>query len=1119
MTNRYRIGLDVGTASVGVAAVSLSASNEPLDLIWHHVRVFDEPLEKGTGGLKSKQAARRLARMQRRQTDRRASRMRRIGALAPLLGLTGSGVHAADSGRRLPAIRARAARERIELDELLQVMLRLTKRRGYAGEFRPRKETARLGEVEGGSKDLQQQMAALAATLGHPAITLGEFLHHRWQQGLPTRLKVREVDDKTTTADTSSSLPNLYALRSQVEAEFEQIWQTQSVFHPVLNTTHNGTPLREVFHQAVFYQRPLKSVSGMVGQCSLEPTHARAPRAQPAFQRFRIEKTLADLRWGAGKRAEQLSSRQKAVIRDLLEQKDVVSFTAVYAALEQAGLSRPAGKGLNLDRLSRDELPGNRTRQAFRKLGLGEAWAALNEGTRVQVINFLADLGSPEQLDDPEWHTRFTKKDNTPRFAGPNASRYAPFIDFINRLRQSDGFERLAKMGFEGGRASYSVKALNRLTEWLKEPWWPQDWAGDMRPDEDQAIRVCYPEANNAPRQQCQTLPAPKATGNAVVDGSLRQIHFVINRMIRELGNPPQEIVVEMARDLSLGITRRNERERDIHASQKARREAAEAIVSHGGRVTPSRIRRYQLWRDQGSTFCPYCTGPISLADALNGAETEYEHILPRSLTQVGLKRSEIVLAHRHCNQQKGNRTPFEAWGDGRDSERWTVVEQRAAWLSSKGQHRKARLLLLQDFEKEVMNDESIAGFADRQFHQTSWIAKEAAQWLQAICPTPVSVSRGQLTAMLRRSWRLDTVIPEVRITEGLPLLDVDGNGVTPEEFQQYRQLWEGHAGAGNGHYTDRRLDKRLDHRHHLIDAITIALTSRGLFQRMAREYKLESERLSAGEHPRLKAVEPPIRQIREQALRAVTECALSIRPDRYPGGAFFQDTAYGVALRPGNSRQELTRRRLLSALVDPKKGTLSQARKAIASIVSDTIRACVSTAFESRIASGASPAQALAMPIFQNLYGRPLPVRKVTCFTGKYADGAITVVHTDKDQRSHHKHLVSDGFAYLEAEIKDGKVVRQKLVTTHEAMQGTRKPPGPGIIRLHKGDTVRDSKDNKTYRVGYFTSEGNIFLIPIVDPRAFDDIRESGSGKKKVSFGQVARLKPRDHTCQHTGF
>jgi CRISPR-associated endonuclease Csn1 len=51
---RYRVGLDVGTASLGVAAMLLDNDKQPTDLIWKHVQIFDEPLEKNQTGLKSK---------------------------------------------------------------------------------------------------------------------------------------------------------------------------------------------------------------------------------------------------------------------------------------------------------------------------------------------------------------------------------------------------------------------------------------------------------------------------------------------------------------------------------------------------------------------------------------------------------------------------------------------------------------------------------------------------------------------------------------------------------------------------------------------------------------------------------------------------------------------------------------------------------------------------------------------------------------------------------------------------------------------------------------------------------------------------------------------------------
>jgi CRISPR-associated endonuclease Csn1 len=1121
---KYRAGLDLGTASIGLAAFSLDNNSLPFDLVWKSIRIFDEPLDNSTAGLQSKKAARRAARMQRRQIDRRRGRNRRIVALASLLNLSDFRIPR-DGGQATLELRARAARERIELDELLRVFLRMSKRRGYAGEFRQKKEGAKVGEVEGGSNDLKDAMTALAKERGLETVTLGEYLHQRWMQGLPTKLKVKE-----NRTDESSDLPNLYALRSQVEAEFEQVWANQAGHHAILNSELDGKPIKAAFQEAIFHQRPLKSVGGMVGQCPLEPTLPRAPRAQPTFQRFRIEKTLADLRWGAGKRATTLSREQKDVIRALLDEKETVSFKVINNALKKAGHPGPEGRGLNMDRISREEIHGNKTNTVFRKLGLEQEWKALEARTQIQVINFLADLGSPEQLDDPLWHTRFVRCAKTARKDAKGNWIYedkprqfeSAFIGFINLLKENEKFDRLPKMGFDGGRASYSIKALSTLADWIAEPWWEASWQGEKRIDEEAAVRTCYSHILKQNTQQLPHLNAPAPTGNDVVDGALRQLHREFNRMIDVLGAPPHELVVELAREMGVGVKKRNEREAENAKNRTARLNAEKAIRAAGASVTPPRVRRYLLWREQSEGLCPYCTRKIELGDALSSIETEYEHILPKNLTQVGLKRSEIVLAHRSCNHEKGDRTPWEAWGNSKDPDRWNIIEQRAAWFEKSKQYRKAKLLLLKDFETEVLTDESIAEFADRQFHQTSWIAKEAAKWLQSVCATPVSVARGGTTALLRRGWKLETVIPQVRIEEGLPVLAeeeirvsaVDGKEkkekttpvISTADFEKYRKLWEGHPSSKELH-TDLKLNKRIDHRHHLIDAITIALTSRALFQQMAHAYKQESEKPGETRRVRLHAPEPPVKNLRELALAAVRACPLSIKPDRFPSGQIFQGTAYGIAQKDGESKSRLSLRMELARMIDRKKGTADQARKAIVAIISPVIRKAVSETFESRIAQGKSAPAALSEPIYQSAFGKPVAIKRVVCFTDKYADDVMLIRHTSSNGKQHDKRLLHSGYAWLDTEFSEGRIVRQELVTIQQAMRQKGKPKAERVLRLHKGDIVLDSKDNKQYRIGYFTAEGNVFLIPHIDPRAFDAIKEVGSGKKKLSFGQVKRL------------
>jgi len=1221
MMAKYRLGLDVGTASVGAAAVSLDKDGQPDALIWHHVRIFNEPNEPGQGGLVSKKAGRRKARMQRRQIDRRASRLRRIANLASLLGLKREEI-APDDGSSLPGLRAQAATERVELDDLLRIFLRLSKRRGYKGEFKAKKK----GEVAEGSSKLSLAMRALATERGivlkdenDTGITLGQYLLHRMESGLPTRLKVKESSDepKSKKGEDANTPKNLYALRKiHVEYEFNTIWDTQAKHHDILNGTHGGKPIREHFYEALFYQRPLKSVAGLVAQCGLEPTLPRAPRAQMAFQHFRIEKTLADLRWGAGKRAEPITPDQKRIIRNLLDHNDKVNFDDIYEALKNAGCAKPETKGLNLDRASREELLGNSTLAALRKLdrysskkhperatNLEQAFRALDEKTQIATINFLAEIGSPEQLDDSEWHTCFVKsvkdikvKDdkgnerwkykNIPRIFSPE------LIAFVNHIKEHDNFDRLSKMDFDGGRASYSVKALSNLADWLEEPNWPGDWQDDMkRMDEEAAIRACYPKSLNREINRVdEQLPTPEPTGNAVVDGSLRQIRWTINKMIAELGTPPDEIVVEMAREMGLGISRRNERESDNSAQQRARKHAESVIRNSGGVPTPSKIRRYLLLQEQ-DTHCPYCENTIGLPDALSGA-TEYEHIIPKSLTQVGMKRSEIVLAHHACNQGKGDRTPWEAWGN---SPRWTHIEKAAERFEKKKQFRKAKLLRLKDFEREVLTDESVNGFADRQFHQTSWIAKAAMQWLECLCPNKVSVSRGELTAMLRRNWKLETVIPEARIMNNLPLLDTEGKLIEQNDFDKLKKYLEGHPvrsedrKANPGFDFNRRPDKRLDHRHHLIDAITLALTSRGLFQQMAKNYKAAAERMQprdgetqeererrikAETRLRLEVPEPPLPSVRTTALDAIRACNISIKSDRYPDGALFKGTAYGVGQREDEDRLRLTLRQQVEGLGKVQgKTKLETARKAIASIISDDIRRIVGDTFEDRIANGMEAGTALTLPIRHPLYGKP--IHKVRCFEGyaeetqpigktkllsiatlgitnngsnpesvraaiasiaredfrrivsqafeeRIAEGlepqnalAIPIVNPLNGKRIRRvrinctgnwkpKYLINEGYAYLELVMNGSKEPR--LVKIRDAMRDKNKHVSQGIARFYKGDTIMDSKDGKLYRVGYFKAEGNIFLIPIVDPRSFDKITEAGSGKKKVAFAQATK-------------
>jgi CRISPR-associated endonuclease Csn1 len=1104
---RYRLALDVGTASLGIVALELDDAQRPIQVRHSAVHIFSEPLlpAKSGGVGEPKKAARRLARQQRRLIERRARRLRRIAHLAPLLSLDRKEVPS-DDGQSIHRLRACAARERIELTDLLNVLLKLAKRRGYAGGFKVRKE-GEEGVVQSGIGALQSQID------NSDAKTLADLLNARF--GGPRAQARRSLKLKTL---------GWYAHREMLEDEFERIWAQQTQHHPVLNGEASAysvrgsietLPVKQHFKEAIFYQRPLKSVAGMVGQCALEPTLPRAPAAQPAAQAFRIEKQLADLRWGMGRAQKALSPAQREHIRALLldpaklTKDGQLSFSNIYKSLEKAGLRNEFPTQFNTDRFSRETLLGDRTAKAVANMGLHDAWRALDETTQVQVINFVADLGSPELVDQPHWHERLTKTERrknakTDRWESRTVPRHLPeaVVAFVNTWVESCRFDRLSKMDMDGGRAAYSVKALRRLCQVMRE----------QGIDEHGARTALYKPAEPTGELLMQLAPATP-TGNVVVDVALRVVRHGVNACLRAMESPPSQVIVELSRDMALGLAARGRKEADIDKHRKARSNAKKEIEKHRPERAASNneIFRYLLWREQDS-HCPYCPERIEYSEFLDGNATNVDHILPRTLTQVKRLRSHLVIAHRACNAAKGDNVPMVAFGH--DQVRKSAIENCANILKKKRSHRKAGFLLAESYEAEKLNDDTLNDFTERQFAESSWIAKQTAQWMRNIC-TDVSVSRGELTAQLRRAWKLETVIAQVRLEtkvdpdsdagdNHMPLFDEEGAPITREEFERYRACWENHHGPEIAH-TDRRLDKRIDHRHHLVDALVIGLTDRRLYMEMARGYKERMEQRAAGaRHVKpWQTPQPPLRGLRDIALDLVRDVAVKHKPDRHAAGAFFKGMAYAKThTERGNSR--LLRNVDLVDLTD-EKFSLEKARRGIEDIVSSHTREIVRAEFERRISAGQDVKSALTEPISDPRYRTSIRRVRIYQRLGRgYASGE-DVVKVEMPGRpyggdqSGQKFYMSDGYAYVALIASEaGHVMDAVSVRVADAPRFSMHRVARCIFR---GDTVVDELGRR-HVVHQILADGGIRTAPPIETRSWNQLGAEAGAR---SFGKTS--------------
>ncbi len=123
--------------------------------------------------------------------------------------------------------------------------------------------------------------------------------------------------------------------------------------------------------------------------------------------------------------------------------------------------------------------------------------------------------------------------------------------------------------------------------------------------------------------------------------------------------------------------------------------------------------------------------------------------------------------------------------------------------------------------DKLLMTEKSIPdNFISRQLRESQYIARKAREILQTVCHN-VWATSGTVTSELRHLWGWDDVTMNL-------------------QFSKYKQLglteirkWESEHGK-NKHSKEviAGWSKRDDHRHHAIDALTVACTKQGYIQR-----------------------------------------------------------------------------------------------------------------------------------------------------------------------------------------------------------------------------------------------------------------------------------------------
>jgi CRISPR-associated endonuclease Csn1 len=222
----------------------------------------------------------------------------------------------------------------------------------------------------------------------------------------------------------------------------------------------------------------------------------------------------------------------------------------------------------------------------------------------------------------------------------------------------------------------------------------------------------------------------------------------LVNALIKRYG-PPSQVVIELTREFGAS----GEKRREIMAGQKENQERNDRYASQlaelGVRNSRENRLKLQLWDELGKgdamdRYCVYSGQRIG-PTMLFSDDIEVDHILPfsRSLHDgIGNK----ILCTRQSNRDKGNRTPFEAWGH--DAARWANIEERAARLPE----HKRKLFRENALEDFLGNQDFLA----RHLTDTAYLGRVAKQYLTYVChKDDVWVSSGKLTGMIRGKYGL----------------------------------------------------------------------------------------------------------------------------------------------------------------------------------------------------------------------------------------------------------------------------------------------------------------------------------------------------------------------------
>ena len=612
--------------------------------------------------------------------------------------------------------------------------------------------------------------------------------------------------------------------------EFNTIWQCQQRFHPELTEEVKHRIEQEI----IFYQRRLKSQKSLISLCEFEQREVRmtidgktvvrthgcrvAPRSSLLFQEFKIWQILNNL--VISKRSGERSARELFEEEKSLLARELM----IKPKMTGAEVIRLLGFNPRQYELNYKQVEGNNTMAAFfekyleivsasghgeydlKKLNYEAAYDLVygvfsGLGFNTKILQFETDLPKESYEQQPLfklWHLLYS-------YEGDNSNTGDKSL--IEKIATLCAMPReyasiLSKITFKEDYASLSHKAMSKILPYLK--------GGNTY---DQACAFAgYNHSHSMTAEERDARPLkdrlevlPKgALRNPVVEKIINQMVNVVNAVSDEYGKP-DEIHIELARELKQSAEERERATRDIAENTKKNEEIVRILKDQFGLsyVGKNDILRYKLYEElKENGYKTLYSNKYIPKELLFSKSIDIEHIIPQALL-FDDSFSNKTLEYRDVNIDKGRETAndyvLRKYGKEEYEQYCLRVEDLCQKKAISGAKRNKLLMK----ETEIPED-----FIERDLRNSQYIARKSRELLEEYVRVVMPTS-GSITARLREDWQLVDVMKELNLSK-------------------YAAVGRVRDQVHNDGQTHKQIDdwtKRDDHRHHAMDALTIAFT------------------------------------------------------------------------------------------------------------------------------------------------------------------------------------------------------------------------------------------------------------------------------------------------------